>query len=93
VSGRRRHSRFRTLAAWSGKMRVWRDVSIYPTENGNEITVFSDTAGVVEEELTLGLMGPSGQVDLRVRVVESNPEIVDGVVQHRLRLLMLDAVQ
>jgi len=75
-------------------MRVWRDVSIDAAENGNgnEITVLSDTPGVVEEELTLGLMGPSGQVDLRVRVVESNPLIVDGVVQHRLRLRMLDGV-
>jgi hypothetical protein len=73
-------------------MRVWRDVSIDAPASGNEITVLSDTPGIVEEELTLGLMGPSGQVDLRVRVVESNPQIVDGVVQHRLRLLMLDAV-
>ena len=73
-------------------MRIWRDVSVDAEPSGSELTVVSDVPGVVDEELTLGLMGPEGQLDLRVRVLESNPQIVDGVVQHRVRLLMLDAV-
>jgi hypothetical protein len=57
-----------------------------------ELAVVSDVPGVVDEELTLGLLGPEGQLDVRVKVIESNPQIEDGVVRHRLRLLMLDAV-
>jgi hypothetical protein len=72
-------------------MRVWRDVSIAADPSGGELAVMSDVPGVVDEELTLGLLGPEGQLDVRVRVIDSNPQIVDGVVQHRLRLLMLDA--
>jgi hypothetical protein len=45
---------------------------------------------VVHEEMTLGLAGPEGRRDLRVRVLESHPQVVDGIVRHRLRLLMLD---
>jgi hypothetical protein len=72
-------------------MRVWRDVSIAADPIGGELSVMSDVPGVVDEELTLGLLGPEGQLDVRVKVIDSNPQIVDGVVQHRLRLLMLDA--
>jgi hypothetical protein len=72
-------------------MRVWREVSVDADANGDELTVVSDVPGVVDEELTLGLLGPGGQLDLRVRVLESNPQIMDGIVRHRVRLLMLDA--
>jgi hypothetical protein len=70
-------------------MRIWRDVSVDLGPSGSELTVVSDAPGVVDEELMLGLLGPEGQMDLRVRVLESNPHIVDGVVRHRLKLLNL----
>jgi hypothetical protein len=70
-------------------MRIWRDVSVDLDPNGRELTVVSDAPAVVDEELMLGLLGPEGQMDLRVRVLESNPHIVDGVVRHRLKLLKL----
>jgi hypothetical protein len=79
------------LAAWSGKMRVWRDVFVAADPVDGEFAVMSDLPGVVDEELTLGLLGPEGPLDLRVRVLESNPQIVDGIVRHRIKLLMLDA--
>jgi hypothetical protein len=70
-------------------MRIWRDVSVDLDPSGSELTVVSDAPGVVDEELMLGLLGPEGQMDLRVRVLESNPHIVDGVVRHRLKLMKL----
>ena len=73
-------------------MRVWRDVSVTSDPIGGELAVVSDVPGVVDEELTLGLLGPEGQLDVRVKVLESNPQIEDGIVRHRLKLLMLDAV-
>jgi hypothetical protein len=71
-------------------MRIWRDVSVDLDPNGSELTVVSDAPGIVDEELMLGLLGPEGQMDLRVRVLEGNPHIVDGVVRHRLKLLKLE---
>jgi len=79
------------LAAWSGNIRIWRDVSVAADAIGRELSVVCDEPGVLHEEMTLGLAGPEGRVDLRVRVLESQPQVVDGIVRHRLRLLMLDA--
>lgn len=73
-------------------MRVWRDVSVAAEPVGGELAVVSDVPGVVDEELMLGLLGPEGQLDVRVKVLESNPQIENGIVRHRLKLLMLDAV-
>jgi voltage-gated potassium channel Kch len=72
-------------------MRVWRDVFVATELVGGELAVMSDVPGVVDEVLTLGLLGPDGQLDVRVKVLESNPQIDDGIVRHRLKLLMLDA--
>lgn len=72
-------------------MRVWRDVFVAAEPVSGELAVMSDVPGVVDEVLTLGLLGPEGQLDVRVKVLESNPQIVDGIVRHRLKLLMLDA--
>ena len=77
------------MGAWNGSMRTWRDVSIEVDETAGAVSVVSDSPGVINEVLTLGLLGPEGQLDLRVRVVESNPQIVDGIVRHRLKLQML----
>jgi hypothetical protein len=73
-------------------MRVWRDVFVASEPVGGAFAVMSDVPGVIDEELTLGLLGPEGQLDVRVKVLESNPQIENGIVRHRLKLLMLDAV-
>ena len=72
-------------------MRVWRDVFVAAEAVGGELAVMSDLPGVVDEELTLELLGPEGPLDVRVKVIESNPQIENGVVRHRLKLLMVDA--
>jgi hypothetical protein len=74
-------------------MRVGRDVSIANAQAGGEIAVVSDVPGMADEEFTLGLVGPEGRIDVRVKVIDSNPQIVDGLVRHRLRLLMLDTAR
>ncbi len=71
-------------------MRISQDVTVHLTQSG-ELTVVSDTPGVAEEELTLVLVGSAGEVDLRVRVRDSVPEIVGGVLRHRVRLDLLGA--
>jgi hypothetical protein len=72
-------------------MRVSCDVSVDTELRGSELTVLGDAPGVVDEELMLGLVGRDGQLDLRVRVIESRPQVTNGVVRHRLRLLMVGA--
>jgi hypothetical protein len=74
-------------------MRVGRDVSVASAQAGGEFAVDSDVPGMVDEEFTLGLVGPEGRIDVRVKVIDSNPQIVDGLVRHRLRLLMLDTAR
>ena len=77
------------MAAWNGTIRIWRDVAI-AADTGPELAVVSDEPGVVHEEMMLGLSGPQGRLEIRVKVLESQPQVVDGIVRHRLRLLMLD---
>ncbi len=74
-------------------MQVGRDVSIANAQASGELAVESDVPGIVDEEFTLGLLAPGGRIDVRVKVIDSNPQIVDGLVRHRLRLLMLDTAQ
>jgi hypothetical protein len=71
-------------------MRVGRDVSIASAQTAGELAVDSDVPGMVDEEFTLAVPGPEGRVDVRVKVIDSHPQIVDGLVRHRLRLRMLD---
>jgi hypothetical protein len=91
VSGRRIYSRYQRATPWAGQMRISRDVSVQVGGASNEIAVLSDVPGVVDEELTLALASNAGIMDLRVKVVDSRPQIVEGVLRHRVRLQLLAA--
>jgi HSP20 family molecular chaperone IbpA len=72
-------------------MRISRDVSVQVDGTSNEITVLTEVPGVVDEELTLALVSNAGNMDLRVKVVDSRPQVVDGILRHRVRLQLLTA--
>jgi hypothetical protein len=91
VSGRRFYSRFSSLRPQSGYMRISRDVAVQAGETPGELAILSDAPGVPDEELTLALVSSAGEMDLRVKVLESRPEIVTGVLRHRLRLQLVSA--
>jgi hypothetical protein len=55
------------------------------------LTVISDSPGVVDEEFTLALVRGGDQVDVKVRVVATSPQVVNGVLRHELELEMIDA--
>jgi len=55
------------------------------------LTVISDRPGVVDEEFTLALLRGGDQVDVKVRVVATSPQVVNGVLRHQLELEVLDA--
>ena len=71
-------------------MRISQDVTVHLTQSG-ELAIVSDTPRVANEELTLMLVSSAGELDLRVRVRDSVPEIVGGVLRHRVRLDLLGA--
>ena len=89
VSGRRAFPRFRTLGTWFGRLRTSRQVAVNLTEPG--LTVISDRPGVVDEELTLSLVQRGEQVAVQVRVVATNPQVLNGVLCHQLKLEVLGA--
>ena len=87
MSVRRRNSRLQVLNA-DGVLRVWRDVTARRTEAGDYLVV-SNEAGIQGERLTLYL-ARSTRRSIPVRIVESRPVVLDGVVRHELRLCPLE---
>jgi len=51
----------------------------------------SQVAAVVGEEMTLDVMGAGAEMALKVRVIESKPLMVQGVVRHQVRLAMVES--
>ena len=88
MSGRRSHPRFAVATPWDGTMRVLREV-VVSRVNGDELLAISHAAAIAGEEMSLGLVGAGGTLDLRVRVLESRPVIIDGNVRHRVRLAVV----
>lgn len=88
MSVRRRSSRLQVLNA-DGVLRVWWDVTGFRSD-ASEYLVISDEAAVKGEHLTMYLASDT-QRPIPVRVVDSQPMILDGTVQHQLRLSPLEA--
>jgi hypothetical protein len=85
----RRDPRFLVPRPWEGKLRIPGDVVVEQHDvDRKELWVVSSEPVSREERLTLDLT-PAGQ-SLTVRVVESRPVMMDGVVRHRLRLAIVD---
>ncbi len=92
MSGRRAYQRFRGAAPLDGRLRISRDVTVQAGDRTRDLAVLSDAPGVVGEELTLALVNGAGQMEFVVRVAESQPQIVQGALRHRLRLEIISPV-
>jgi hypothetical protein len=66
-------------------MRVLRDV-IVNRVGPDELLAISHAPAIAGEDMSLGLVGGGTSLELRVRVLESRPVIIDGAVRHRVRL-------
>jgi hypothetical protein len=86
VSGRRFYTRFQQGSPSEGLIQVLRDVSVQYDEFSGALTILSETPGVIGEELTLAVVSADGDAELRVEIVASRPEIVSGLLRHRLQL-------
>ena len=89
VLGRRAFPRFRTLGGWFGRLRTSKQVGINLA--APDLTVISDSPGVVDVEVELALLRGDDQLDVKVRVVATCPQVVNGVLRHQLELEVLDA--
>ena len=82
--GRRSHERFSVAPPLEGTLRVFQDVLIHRSREGDLVAIARD-AGVVGELLALDEAGVDAE-EMIVRVVESRPVVMEGAVRHRLRL-------
>ena len=90
MSGRRFYTRLQQGAPPEGLIQVLRDVAVQYDEDSGELALLSDAPGVVGEELTLAVVSVDGDVELRVQIVASCPEILSGVLRHRLQLRLIE---
>ena len=88
MSGRRSHPRFAVATPWDGAMRVLRDV-VVDRVSREELLVISQAPAIAGEDMTLDLVGAGTTMELRVKVLESRPVIIEGTVRHRIRLCVV----
>lgn len=88
MPGRRREPRFLMSPQWSGSLQTLQDVVVERVAKF-DIWVLSSAPASRDEGMTLELPRPGGTVEMKVRVAESRPVIVDERVQHRVRLQLL----
>jgi hypothetical protein len=88
MPGRRRDQRFTLSVPWEGALRVPADVVI-ERHSDTEMSVVSTAPAHRDELLTLDASGSEPPVTMNVRVTESVPVLIDGVVRHRLRLAIV----
>jgi hypothetical protein len=69
-------------------MRVLRDV-VVDRVSREELLVISQAPAIVGEDMSLDLVGAGTTMELRVRVIESRPVIIEGTVRHRIRLSVM----
>jgi hypothetical protein len=69
-------------------MRVLRDVVVDRVDR-EELLAISHGPAVAGEDMSLDLVGAGKAIELRVRVLESRPVIIEGAVRHRIRLAVL----
>jgi hypothetical protein len=88
MPGRRRDQRFTLSVPWEGALRVPTDVLI-ERYSESEVWVVSTTPAHRDELLTLDATGSGPSVTMSVRVTDSVPVLIDGLVRHRLRLAIV----
>lgn len=89
MTGRRRHQRFAVTSTVTGILEVLEDAAM-ESGDGAEFVITTRTAPVVGDEATLHFTGATGTRSIRVRVVESQLDVVRNDVRHRVRLACLD---
>ncbi len=88
MPGRRRDQRFTLSTPWEGALRVLTDVVI-EQYGEQEMWVVSTAPAHRDEVLMLDRTGLEPPETMNVRVMNSVPVLIDGVVRHRLQLAIV----
>jgi hypothetical protein len=88
MRGSRRDPRFALSVPLEGSLRVPGNV-VVERYSGDEVWVVSSSPARRDEILTLDLAGSGPARTMNVRVVDSVPVLIDGVVRHGLRLAIM----
>lgn len=88
MNGRRRDTRFLPSAPWNAALQTIEDVVLEKADDGG-IWVLGGTPARRGDDLTLEVA--TGGLRLDVRVVHSEPVVIEGSVRHRLHLHILNS--
>ena len=88
MHGRRRETRFLPSSPWNAALQTVEDVVLEKADSG-DVWVLGETPARRGDALILEVA--TGGLRMDVRVLESEPVLIDGGVRHRLRLRVLDA--
>jgi hypothetical protein len=89
MTGRRRHQRFAVSSLVTGTLEVLEDVPMESREDGQ--FVITTTAPIVGDRATLHLTSAAGTRSIRVRVIESQLQVVKDGVRYRVHLAPIDS--
>lgn len=87
MHGRRRETRFLPSSPWNAALQTVEDVVLEKSDSG-DVWVLGETPARRGDSLILEVA--TGGLRMDVRVLESEPVLVDGGVRHRLKLRVVD---
>ena len=89
MTDRRRNARFSMHLGWEGQLRTLEDV-VVESHTPDSVWVISRTPAMPGERFMLHLTDSGPPVLLSVRVADSRPVMVEGMIRNRLHLVVVD---
>jgi hypothetical protein len=89
MTDRRRNARFSVQLAWEGQLRTLEDV-VVESHTPDDVWVISRTPATLGERFMLHLTNGGPTELLGVRVAESRPILVEGMIRNRVHLVVID---
>ena len=89
MTDRRRNARFSVQLAWEGQFRTLEDV-VVESHTRDDVWVISRTPATPGERFKLHLTDSGPTVLLGVRVAESRPILVEGMIRNRVHLVVIE---
>ena len=89
MTDRRRNARFSLHLGWEGRLRTLEDV-VVESHTPDNVWVISRTPATPGERFMLHLTDSGPTVLLGVRVAESRPILVEGMIRNRVHLVVIE---
>ena len=92
MTDRRRDTRFSVQLGWEGQLRTLEDV-VVESLTTDSVWVITRTPAIPGERFMLHLTDSGPPVLRGVRVAESRPIMVEGMIRNRVHLVVVDREQ